>query len=514
MTPKNLILLTIASSGCMTAFFAFFALKRRKSSGALAFSGLMASMTVYSWAYAVELTQTTVAGIKLCLMVEYVGISALPAFLIVHSFRYTGKDKWLRPSLYAALVLFSLCTLALNITNDFHHFFYRDISFTVIQGLSVAQLQKGPWYWVHIIYLNAGILSVNILFLDMFIRGQSHYRKQAATMLLGTLIPWIALITYLGGYSPYGIDPLPIAFGLMGPVLGLNMFRFRLLDIVPIARHFVFESMRDPVLVLDNRNRIADYNHAAINLFTSLPKKIIGSYAADVMAEYQELVNIIHSGTEQQIEIMADSVHNPRYFQASVTSIATPGKLPVGRILTLADITRQTLLRKKLEELATTDELTGVFNRRYFMEKGISEMKRAERNLRPVSVIMMDIDHFKHINDTFGHTTGDIVLRNIVKACSSGLRNTDLFARWGGEEFVMMLPETTPGDSLLIAERLRQIIASSTIQCEPGTVTVTASFGVCGIIKTEGTTLDDMIQKADKALYRAKAEGRNRVECM
>ena len=514
MTQKSLIISVIAISGCMTAFFAFFAAKRRKTAGALAFSGLMASMSVYSWTYALELTQTTIAGIKVCLMIEYIGVSTLPAWLIIYAFQYTGKDKWLSRSVYAVLFFLSSCTLILHVTNDLHHLFFTNISFNMVHGMSIAVLDKGPWYWVHIAYINIAILSVNFLFLGIMIRARSTYKKQAAAMLAGTLIPWVSLISYLAGFSFYGIDTNPIAFAFMGPILGLGMFRYRMLDIVPIARDFVFESMRDPVLVLDNQNRIADYNHAAINLFTSVPKKIIGSYAADVMAEYQELVNIIHSGTEQEIEIMADSMNDLRYFQASVTSIATPGKLPVGRILTVVDITQQTLLRKKLEELATTDELTGVFNRRYFMEQGINELKRAERHLRPFSVIMMDIDHFKQINDTFGHTAGDIVLRNIAQACSSGLRNTDLFARWGGEEFVMMLPETTPEDSLLIAERLRQIIASSTIQCEPGTVTVTASFGVCGIIKTEDTTLDDMIQKADKALYRAKAEGRNRVASM
>ncbi|HPB83104.1 MAG TPA: histidine kinase N-terminal 7TM domain-containing protein, partial [Spirochaetota bacterium] len=108
-----MIISAIVLSGCMTAYFTFFAAKRRKSAGALAFSGLMGSITVYSWAYALELTQSTIAGIKLCLMVEYIGISAIPAWLIIYAFKTTGKDKWLRPSLYGVLLLFSVCTLTL-----------------------------------------------------------------------------------------------------------------------------------------------------------------------------------------------------------------------------------------------------------------------------------------------------------------------------------------------------------------------------------------------------------------
>ncbi|HQP50300.1 MAG TPA: diguanylate cyclase [Spirochaetota bacterium] len=509
-----MVISAIVLSGCMTAYLAFFAAKRRKSAGALAFSGLMASTTIYSWAYAFELTRTTVTGIKLCLMVEYIGISALPAFLIIHSFRYTGKDKWLRPSLYGVLLLFSGCTLVLNITNDFHHLFYRAISFSVIQGLSITQLQKGPWYWVHIVYLNVGILSVNILFLEMLIRAQYHYRKQAAAMLLGTLIPWISLITYLGGYTPYGIDPLPIAFGLMGPVFGLGMFRFRLLDIVPIARHFVFESMRDPVLVLDNQNRIADYNQAAKEVFSVFPKSIIGEPVEDALGDFNKLINTIHSGSDEQIEIMDNDKNNPRYFQTTISTIFTHGKLPVGRVLTFLDISQQTLLRKKLENLAITDELTGLINRRYFTEAGENEISQAERHARPISLLMMDIDHFKTVNDTWGHAAGDLILQEVTAACASSLRGSDLFARWGGEEFTLLLPETDHKHAMLIAERLREKIAALKIAWEDTTITVTASFGVNSIIKTEGVSLDEMIQKADRALYRAKAGGRNRVAYM
>ncbi len=511
---KNIIISAIVLSGCMTTYFTFFAAKRRKSAGAMAFSGLMCSITVYSWAYALELTQSTVAGIKLCLMVEYIGISGIPAWLIIYAFKTTGKDKWLRPSLYGVLLLFSGCTLALNITNDFHHLFYRNISFSVIQGLSIAQLQKGPWYWVNIIYLNVGILSVNILFLDILIRAQSHYRKQAAAMLLGTLIPWIALITYLGGYSPYGIDTNPIAFGFMGPILSIGMFRYKMLDIIPIARHFVFESMRDPVLVLDNQNRIADYNQAAKEIFSIFPKSIIGYPVEDALGNFNDLINTIHSGSGEQIEIMDGDKNNPRYFQATISTIFTPGRLPIGRVLTFLDISQQTLLRKKLENLAITDELTGLINRRYFTEAGENEISQAERHARPVSLLMMDIDHFKTVNDTWGHAAGDLVLQAVTKACASSLRSSDLFARWGGEEFTLLLPETDHKQAILIAERLREKISALKIAWEDTTITVTASFGVNSVIKAEGVSLDEMIQKADRALYRAKAEGRNRVAYM
>lgn len=166
--------------------------------------------------------------------------------------------------------------------------------------------------------------------------------------------------------------------------------------------------------------------------------------------------------------------------------------------------------REKLEKLATTDALTGALNRRSFTERGQAETERAHRYARPLSLMMVDADHFKKINDRWGHGTGDAVLIGLSKILQRSVRQTDLVARMGGEEFAILLPETPPEQALSIAERLKDTVFSTVMTtCEQHDIRVTVSVGVATL--QEGETLDDLLARADQACYASKTGGRNQV---
>ncbi|HOP63852.1 MAG TPA: GGDEF domain-containing protein, partial [Spirochaetota bacterium] len=132
----------------------------------------------------------------------------------------------------------------------------------------------------------------------------------------------------------------------------------------------------------------------------------------------------------------------------------------------------------------------------------------------PLSLIILDIDHFKKINDTYGHITGDSAIKHIVKIINDGIRSVDIFCRYGGEEFALLLPETEPDSAFLIAERLCRSLANSPFFTGTEQITITASFGVSGISPGNDGTLDTILKNADSALYEAKRSGRNRVKIM
>lgn len=168
---------------------------------------------------------------------------------------------------------------------------------------------------------------------------------------------------------------------------------------------------------------------------------------------------------------------------------------------------------KKIEEdlmfLSVTDTLTGVYNRRYFLKKLEAEIERSNRTKSGFSVIMLDLDHFKEVNDKFGHNIGDIVLRMQSKdVIHHRLRKIDTIARWGGEEFIILLPETSVDNAAVLAEELRLRLKKATV---PGVGIVTASFGVTA--NCPGDTADEIIQRADRLMYEAKAAGRDCVRC-
>jgi diguanylate cyclase (GGDEF)-like protein len=167
-------------------------------------------------------------------------------------------------------------------------------------------------------------------------------------------------------------------------------------------------------------------------------------------------------------------------------------------------------LYNQMQYLAVTDTLTGVYNRRGLFDRGQQEISRAIRMSRPLAAIMLDIDHFKLINDTYSHVVGDEVLRLLAKLCQENLRSMDVIGRYGGEEFAIVLPETDTASALQVAERLRQCVADTPLFAQNGVVKFTISVGVASM--AEGIpTLAVLLDRADSAMYQAKETGRNRV---
>jgi diguanylate cyclase (GGDEF)-like protein/PAS domain S-box-containing protein len=174
------------------------------------------------------------------------------------------------------------------------------------------------------------------------------------------------------------------------------------------------------------------------------------------------------------------------------------------------DITERKNLVEELRRLATTDPLTGAFNRRHFMETANDEFRRGERYDRPLAVLMLDIDYFKRVNDTYGHAVGDAVLKQVTSVCQETLREADVFGRLGGEEFAALLPETSVGAACEAAERVRARLGGAAVPTEEGDVAITVSIGVASRLPDD-TSAEQMLQRADAALYAAKNAGRNRV---
>lgn len=176
-------------------------------------------------------------------------------------------------------------------------------------------------------------------------------------------------------------------------------------------------------------------------------------------------------------------------------------------------IMEETILKhsSELEQLANTDSLTGINNRRSLIDKLVEELHRAERYNRPLSLLMVDIDHFKHVNDQYGHNAGDAVLIEFCRTIKSALRKNNSFGRIGGEEFAIILPETTLENAIVVAELLRQKIENALIGIRDGlTLQITCSFGAT-VALSVNDTISDIMRRADVALYQAKNCGRNRV---
>jgi len=276
----------------------------------------------------------------------------------------------------------------------------------------------------------------------------------------------------------------------------------------------------DACVYMKDRQRTYLYvNDKTADLFGLKADEIIGKNenellskeSADHFFEMDNKVfasNIKHAGDETFIDGAGKTHH---YW-----TIKVPFKQEDG-VQTLigfsSDITKLYNLNEKLKIQATTDMLTGLFNRRYFFEQAHREISRSNRQKSPLSLLIIDIDRFKSINDKFGHPVGDIMLTKIAKNCSTLMREEDVLARIGGEEFGILLPNTSLDDAHKMAERIRHFQSEQKVTGKwDGSIKATISIGA-SVTTQDDFGFDQLYQRADKALYEAKDTGRNRVCC-
>jgi diguanylate cyclase (GGDEF)-like protein/PAS domain S-box-containing protein len=219
---------------------------------------------------------------------------------------------------------------------------------------------------------------------------------------------------------------------------------------------------------------------------------------------------------EQRIDDHEAQVRTPEgnRFWALIAAITMSLDGEPAYLLTFNDISARKAMEDELRRLATTDPLTGIFNRRHLMDQGERELRRARRYGTDLSLLILDIDHFKAINDTHGHAVGDDALKALVRVCLAHLREIDLMCRLGGEEFVAILPETSGEAALIAAERLRAAVERLEVPLAGSDILrFTVSVGTSAL-RPDDASLADVLTRADEALYEAKGAGRNRVRVL
>ena len=277
----------------------------------------------------------------------------------------------------------------------------------------------------------------------------------------------------------------------------------------------VFETMQDGLVVIDEGGTVRVFNPACERMFGYAADEVIGNNVRLLMPDAESERHdgyLAHYARTGQRGIMGRQRElegrrkDGTLFPLSLSVGEAMGEGGRNYIGVLHDLTDEVDLRRH----ASIDPLTGVLNRRDLLVRGGEDLARADRYGHPGTVLMMDIDHFKRINDTFGHAEGDEALRRFAAACEEVLRENDLFGRMGGEEFAIVLPETTVEGGRLLAERLRKRVAEIEISAEGKRLAMTVSIGVAAQ-RLGKDNIETLLSRADRALYRAKQQGRNRV---
>lgn len=284
----------------------------------------------------------------------------------------------------------------------------------------------------------------------------------------------------------------------------------------------VVAASADAIIGVEADQRIVLFNQAAEVMFQYPQSAILGRPLSDLLPMEARM------GHDRHVRAFAESEGTARYMgnrsgelkglhaDGSVIPVAisiqrvSAGGRPV-MIAHIREISHHVQMKEKLVQLAYVDPLTRALNRRAFFERAASVQEACSEANEYYTILMMDLDHFKRLNDTHGHVVGDIVLKNFAEICQNGLRAEDIFARWGGEEFIALLPQTGRRSAAAIARRLISSVRNHPFQDESGNrVSQTVSIGAASW-HGPGETLDEVINRADRALYAAKGSGRNRV---
>lgn len=383
--------------------------------------------------------------------------------------------------------------------------------------------------------LNNELFSFQSIHLDNMYEGTSHgrykdtiglnsdiYNRVWTVLVQSTKDQWQVAAVYKKVWFLVLIVALYI--GLITLVYALSIHRYQRKQNMLLERQQL-ANFRD----LYENAPIGYITLAADGLITNVNKMLLSylGYTRDELVDKVNLKDLVIKDSESQAHDLLNALSEARtkqrrllmkckngdtiFVSCNLTS-RTDGipTLEVGRCSVL-DVSEQVKLENRLQHLAHNDPLTGLANRRYFDEFATHEFIKAKRHKSPVSILAMDIDHFKQINDTYGHDVGDLILKSLADTCEKVLRSTDIMARFGGEEFVILMPDINYEDAVTKANEIREILAALKTPLANGDfVQFTISIGVAAYSE-QLDTIEKVLKSADMALYKAKESGRNKV---
>jgi len=533
MALSNPFSIFLFISTLTTLTVAVFTWRRRSAPGAKPLFILLITMSIWAGANGLVLEAKDPKWQLFWFNILTFGaIMGTPAFWAFGA-EFTNRSRWLTKRNILLISIIPVISVFLGWTADHHDLFYISRDFTQKLPNGDWNFTPGPFYWVHIIYSYGVSAFMFILILRSFLRSPIVYRGQSAAILTGTLIPLIGNIIYnlvIGAGKGTFIDPTPLLFTIAGVFYVFGLFWFDLFDINPIARYALVENMQDGVIVVDAHNRVVDVNQSALRWLNWHQPSPVGKHVKDLLDSWFEQFADFPVDLYVQTEVRA--VTSPEtYFDLRVEPIHHKHSNLTGRLIVFRDITRQKmaekalleaherlrihlreieLLQESMRELAIRDPLTGLFNRRYMEETLERELSRATREGISIGVCMADIDRFKSLNDQHGHKAGDLVLKHLASIFTTYSRTEDIVCRYGGEEFLILLPGADLDVTSRRAEDWRRAFEQSKIEFDGMTLPSTLSLGVA-VFPHQGHTSEELVKLADEAMYLSKRNGRNQV---
>ena len=534
VTQWTVFVIVLVSNAVLAAAIAILLKRRHPAPGRNALIWMLFGLSIWAFSYAMITVFPTLEAKIFWLRIENIGILTVPVFWFLFTVQYAQVDQWLNRYTGALFFVIPLTSWILIISKDGFPLYYSAVQPVSSSGGPLI-IERGPWYIITAIQAYAlNLIGMGVL-IWRFLYYRNIYRRQLTVLIGAVLIPVVANLFYQ--FGPRSLLPLsalvdltPISFTVTAFLLSVGVFGLRLFDLIPIARHTILEHIPEMVFVADAHDRVLDANSAAQKALGKSLEEIIGKDPLEVFEKWPQLINrfLTSDETHEQIQVPGDP---PRTFEIDISPLYNQLRQLEGRVIVAHDITEYKWLendlkyaneslknqleeidqlRAELQEQAIRDPLTNAYNRRYLTEFLNKEILRAERESTPVTIVIMDVDNFKQFNDSYGHNCGDEVLKNITQFLNEHARRGDVVCRYGGEEFVVLMPNVSLETGFERAEMWRQDFSETPFEYQGMELFATFSAGLA-TYPQHGTTGEAILQAADKALLHSKDTGKNRV---
>lgn len=452
---------------------------------------------LYTVGYLLEITSPTLESAFIGVRVQKIGTPFFVIFnyLFIRDIYGEKRFDFSRYCMLFALPVFNLFTAQAFPLVKLHYVhieYFHNGYFANCQGFLGPVGHLANFYNFFLVFLSIRRILKHLK------DGNRLQRRQSFYLLASILIPLVVNVYHIisSNYLRLDLNPFAVSISLIFLMYSIRIQN--LLHVIPMARDQVIESMEDAFIVSGSDFDFLDANGAAKRLFPEL----------NILPPGEIMERVKRLEGEDELCLQVDG--KTRFFKITKTNIRQ-NKKDKGICIVLHDITDKENQLKKLYDKATFDPLMHIYNRATFFDLAGSRLSDKETRRFSYTLLMIDLDYFKKVNDTYGHSCGDVVLENVAVMVKGHFRKNDIVGRYGGEEIIVMLEDVSANQIFGMVEKLRRVIESTTISYQEKDIKITASIGIAHSPAGDTHSLENMLIQADSALYKAKEEGRNRI---
>lgn len=493
----NIFVLAIMLSVVIAALMMIYAIAKHAVEKSLFLILLSVANLFYVFGNLLEITAPTLETAFYGIRVQYIGGPFILPLTYLFNRDFYEKKRFTPIKLALVFVIPVLSMLALQ-AFPLVRLHYADIWYSTNGYITSVQHTNGITYYLGTAVNYSCILLSLAMILEQIKNGSRLQRRQSLVLLTGWVIPLATNISFVFLSGDHSYDLTPIAYVTSVAVLLYLALAHNLLDVLPLARAQVMDELEDAFIVCDDDFRFLDANRSARRLFPELSTLIPG--------ESMKRVRGFKSGGEMRVSTGGEAQH----YKITANPILR-GTKHSGICVVFRNVTVENRLLESLQRQATVDALTGVYNRGTFFDLATAALERSKTKAIDIALLMIDLDYFKQVNDTYGHPCGDAALKAIADTIGNYFGQGNVVGRYGGEEFAVLLENISAARVVTEARALQKAIEGRTVCWQGQSIGVTASIGIAHCRAGTGQTLESLLTQADRAMYLSKSSGRNQT---